>query len=354
MAFLQPVTFSADVDCCRVMQQPVQNRSGDDRVAQHRSPFSVALVRGEDDAAALVTGTDQLKEDGRGQIVKRQLAHLVDDENLWRDGSLSRRAPQPDEFCPHLVGPAESRWRLHARAAVCAVHESAVRRSRAESRSRTDRTSSHTASARAAGASSHTAICARRLRRSHFEQEGGIRGFFLKAASRRASSRASIAVRFIAASVVRRPSIAVTARLRRTSLQSRKTEFQMIQPRSSVPVQSVLMRSYRISCGTAPPSPPEPACRAVSRTDEPQRQELLRVAAEASPSGSYNCRRSYVPAVRATVPAHSIRLPGGARSGTPYRLQLARCRRSQSVCRPIGRLRQDISRLFPGRIRSNE
>ena len=53
-AVLQPVAFATDVDCRGVMQQPVQDRRGDDRIAKNRSPVSVALVRGQNDAPAFV------------------------------------------------------------------------------------------------------------------------------------------------------------------------------------------------------------------------------------------------------------------------------------------------------------
>src|SRR5437660_12516704 len=51
---LQPIALTADVDRRRVMQEPVQYRRGDDRVAENRTPVTVALVRGQEDTAALV------------------------------------------------------------------------------------------------------------------------------------------------------------------------------------------------------------------------------------------------------------------------------------------------------------
>jgi hypothetical protein len=35
---LQPVTFTSNVDGCGMMQQPIQNRGGDDGIAKDRSP----------------------------------------------------------------------------------------------------------------------------------------------------------------------------------------------------------------------------------------------------------------------------------------------------------------------------
>src|SRR5690349_13269614 len=65
-----------------MMQQTIEDCRGDDRVAEDRTPFAVALVRSENDASSFVTGADQLEENRRAQIVQRQISHLVDDENL--------------------------------------------------------------------------------------------------------------------------------------------------------------------------------------------------------------------------------------------------------------------------------
>src|SRR5579863_1402631 len=61
---LQAVTFTSDVNGRRMVQQPIQNRSRDYRIAKDGTPVSVAFVGGKDNAAAFVTSADQLKEDG--------------------------------------------------------------------------------------------------------------------------------------------------------------------------------------------------------------------------------------------------------------------------------------------------
>src|SRR6202140_2073663 len=81
-AILQPVTFTPNVDGRRVMQQPVQNRRGDDRITEDRSPVPVTLVRGQDDAPAFVPRAHQLKEYRRSQIVQRQIPDFVDHQNF--------------------------------------------------------------------------------------------------------------------------------------------------------------------------------------------------------------------------------------------------------------------------------
>src|ERR1700733_13966521 len=77
-AFLQPVTLSANVDRGRMMQQAIEDRGGDDRVAEDRTPLAVAFVGSENDAAPFVAGADELEENRRAQIVQRQISHLVD------------------------------------------------------------------------------------------------------------------------------------------------------------------------------------------------------------------------------------------------------------------------------------
>ena len=62
-ALLQPVTLAADVDRSGVVQQAVEDRRRDDRVAEDRSPIAVALVGSQNDAASFVARADQLEED---------------------------------------------------------------------------------------------------------------------------------------------------------------------------------------------------------------------------------------------------------------------------------------------------
>jgi len=64
---LQPVTLAANVDGRRVMQQPIQNYCGDDRIAEDRSPVPIALVRGQDDAPPYGVGSG-LPHQGVGKI----------------------------------------------------------------------------------------------------------------------------------------------------------------------------------------------------------------------------------------------------------------------------------------------
>ena len=49
--FLEPVTLAANIDGGGVMEQPVEDGGGDDRVAEDRTPFAITLVGCEDDAS---------------------------------------------------------------------------------------------------------------------------------------------------------------------------------------------------------------------------------------------------------------------------------------------------------------
>ena len=94
--FFEPVTLTANVHRGRVMQQTVEDGCCDDRVAEDRTPFAVAFVRSENDAASFVAGADELEENRRAQIVQRQISHLVDDEDLRR--KIDAQAPIKPAF----------------------------------------------------------------------------------------------------------------------------------------------------------------------------------------------------------------------------------------------------------------
>jgi len=57
--------------CGGVVRRLVENGSGDDRVAENRAPFAVALVEFEDDGASFVACADELEEVGCAEIVQR-------------------------------------------------------------------------------------------------------------------------------------------------------------------------------------------------------------------------------------------------------------------------------------------
>ena len=83
LAFLpQPVALAADVDRRREVQQPVQDGGRQDLVGKDVAPVAVGLVRGQDDRAAAVAAADELEQELGGHAVEREVAHLVQDQQL--------------------------------------------------------------------------------------------------------------------------------------------------------------------------------------------------------------------------------------------------------------------------------
>ena len=68
-----------------MVQEAIEDGRGDDVVGEDGPPVSVALVRGQDDRTLLVSCRDQLKQAGGCEGVERQVAHLVEDEELGLD-----------------------------------------------------------------------------------------------------------------------------------------------------------------------------------------------------------------------------------------------------------------------------
>ena len=77
--FLEPKALALDVDGYRMVQQAVEDRAGDDRIAKHFAPRTQTLIAGDDDRAALVAARNQLEEQVGALAVDRQIADLVAD-----------------------------------------------------------------------------------------------------------------------------------------------------------------------------------------------------------------------------------------------------------------------------------
>jgi hypothetical protein len=76
----QPVAGALDVDDHGVVQQPVEQRGCDHRIAENLPPFGKAAIGGQDHGAALVARIDQLKEQIAGTGTDAQVADLVDNQ----------------------------------------------------------------------------------------------------------------------------------------------------------------------------------------------------------------------------------------------------------------------------------
>src|SRR5579859_5612614 len=76
----EAIARAFDLDDNGMMEETVEERRGDDGVAEDLAPFGEAAVGGENDGAALVAGVDELEEEVGTAGAERQVADLVDDE----------------------------------------------------------------------------------------------------------------------------------------------------------------------------------------------------------------------------------------------------------------------------------
>jgi hypothetical protein len=76
----QPVAGPFDLDHDSVVEQTIEQRSGDHGAAENLPPLSEATVGGQDHRAALVACVDQLEEQVAAARDDRLVADLVDDK----------------------------------------------------------------------------------------------------------------------------------------------------------------------------------------------------------------------------------------------------------------------------------
>ena len=87
-----PIARTFDLDDHGVVKEPVEERGGDNRIAEDVTPFGKATIGGEDHRALFVTGVDELKEQVAAARCDGQVADLVDDKQ--------RTAAQEPYFVP--------------------------------------------------------------------------------------------------------------------------------------------------------------------------------------------------------------------------------------------------------------
>lgn len=76
----QAIAGPFDLDDDGVMQQAVQQRRGDDRIAKDLAPFGKAAIGGQDHGTLFVAGVDQLEEQVRAAAGDGQVADFIDDQ----------------------------------------------------------------------------------------------------------------------------------------------------------------------------------------------------------------------------------------------------------------------------------
>src|SRR5262249_21130327 len=77
---LEAIGIAPDVQGDGVVEDAVQDRGGDDPVAEDLSPAPKALVTGQDHGAALVAAADELEEQVGALAVDGQITNLIHDE----------------------------------------------------------------------------------------------------------------------------------------------------------------------------------------------------------------------------------------------------------------------------------
>ncbi len=81
-ALFQPVALTLDVDDGAMMEHTVEDSGGDGDVGKDFVPLRKSFVRGEDCRDLLIPSGDELKEQVRSLNIHREIADLVDDEQL--------------------------------------------------------------------------------------------------------------------------------------------------------------------------------------------------------------------------------------------------------------------------------
>ena len=80
--FLDPIAFSLDVDRSRMVQQSIQNRRPQDRIAKNLAPCAIRFVRRQDDRSGLVTLGYDLEEEVGGRVLHPSIPNFVNDEQI--------------------------------------------------------------------------------------------------------------------------------------------------------------------------------------------------------------------------------------------------------------------------------
>src|SRR5262245_19919159 len=76
----KPITRSLDLDDDGVVKQAIEERGGDNWIAEDLTPFGKATVGGEDHGGALIAGIDELEEQVAAARNDRQISDFVHDQ----------------------------------------------------------------------------------------------------------------------------------------------------------------------------------------------------------------------------------------------------------------------------------
>lgn len=116
----QPIAVAPDRDDLAVVQQPIEDGGGGDRVAKHLPPFANRPVAGDQHAGPLIAPRHELEEQVRGRRLKWQVAQFIDDQQLGL-GELQQLLLEP-AIGVRLRQPGHQRRRRGKEHRVAAIH----------------------------------------------------------------------------------------------------------------------------------------------------------------------------------------------------------------------------------------
>ena len=70
----EAVAVALNHECVTVMEEPIEDRGGEDVVAEDRTPLRDDLIGGDQQAAAIVPAGNELEKEVRAASFKRQVA----------------------------------------------------------------------------------------------------------------------------------------------------------------------------------------------------------------------------------------------------------------------------------------
>lgn len=123
--FPQAIAVALDGDNHRVMQQAIQEGSGNDRIAENLTSLFEAAVGGQNHGTFFIASIDQLEEEARSPDAQRQIANFIPNEQCL----AGEKAQALGQLAGPLLAPSCPRRPLGERfAEVVSVYQRQTRR----------------------------------------------------------------------------------------------------------------------------------------------------------------------------------------------------------------------------------
>jgi hypothetical protein len=78
----EAVARTLDMHDDGMVQEPIQQGCGDDRIPEDLSPFGETSITGQDHGATFISGVDELEEQVSGSSADSEVSDLIDYEQL--------------------------------------------------------------------------------------------------------------------------------------------------------------------------------------------------------------------------------------------------------------------------------